>query len=112
MCPVRGPVVKETDTFKSDLSDLEEDYPELDAVVEVLKDTLRLGYALPHVQAAPDDYSHDYPDVHAKFMDYPPAGPDGKKAFLVTYHLDGERQGNPMQTPSSTFTLLSITDRN
>lgn len=112
MCPVRGPVVEESDTFEQDCSTLEEDYPELERVLEVLKDTLRLGYALPHVQAAPDDYHREYPNVHAVFLDYPPAGPDGKKAFLVTYHLDGQRHGNPMQAPSSTFTLLSIADRN
>lgn len=110
MSPVRGPVVKESDTFQNDLDRLEDGFPQLNEVLERFKDTLRLGYDLPHVHAAPEDYVEDFPDVHAKFLDYPPAGADGKKALLILYHHNDERDGSPMQAASSTFTLLSITD--
>jgi len=96
------PEVVEASCFRKRVETLRGGYPEIDAVVEDLRETLRFADRLPNI--AWNIPSH--PDVQVCFADYPADGAAGCRRFLVTYHR--ELRDISMSQPSCTTTLLTI----
>jgi hypothetical protein len=106
MAAMRAPEVVLAKSFTADVEALRAEFPEIDGVVNDLRELLLLGYSLPHLLIDPDQ--GELPGVYVTKLDYPPHGPDGLGVFLVTYHQS--LPAPSMTTPLYRYTLLTMTE--
>ncbi len=105
MAAMRASTVTEDASFVEEKHALCAKYPEINVVVDELKEALRLDYAVPEFPVDPEKL----PGVYAIRLDYPPLGSAGRGRFLVTYHAT---DASPSMTiPYRRFTLLTIQER-
>ena len=103
--PIQSSDVALNDAFEEDLGELRESYPDIDATIKDLIDTLKGGYQLPESPVDPDLS----PRVYAQRIDYEALGADGRGRFIVTYHATAQKP-SPV-TPYQTIELLTIIER-
>ena len=103
---MRGSVVDRSESFVTDLTNLQSKYPDVEKEVQELEAFLRLDYVQPEIPVDPESF----PNVYAIKHDYRPMGAAGRSRFLVTYHATDPTPSSP-GTPYRTFTLLIITEK-
>lgn len=101
---VRPSVIKRAECFDADVKALRDKYPELDVAVDGFVEALKSSGRLPDIAID----RADFPQVYYRYIDYPPRGSLGRKAFVITYHV--RWSGAPVGEPCRTTTLLTLVE--